>query len=55
MTKLLIKFLTLLFFIFGVAFGFIAAPAYCVMRYYIWKGKFQQGASSERKVTAKIV
>ena len=41
MTKLFIKFLTLLFFIFGVAFGFIAAPAYCIMRYYIWKGKFK--------------
>jgi ribosomal protein L32 len=53
-TKLFIKFLTLLFFIFGVVFGFIAAPAYCIMRYYIWKGKFKARVPS-RTVTTEIL
>ncbi|WP_300436543.1 zinc ribbon domain-containing protein [Christiangramia sp.] len=52
-TKMFIKFLTLLFFIFGVAFGFIAAPVYCIIRYYIWKERFksQIPARSELKVS----
>ncbi|WP_373056561.1 DUF4126 domain-containing protein [Zunongwangia sp. H14] len=39
-TKLFIKFITFLFFIFGIALGFLAAPAYIFMRYYIWKKRF---------------
>lgn len=54
MTKMFIKFLTLLFFIFGVAFGFIAAPAYCIMRYYIWKGKFKSRIPIERVSTNTV-
>lgn len=50
MTKMFIRFLTLLFFIFGVAFGFIAAPVYCIMRYYIWKGKFKARIPNEPKL-----
>lgn len=48
MTKMFIRFLTLMFFIIGVAFGFIAAPAYCIMRYYIWKGKFNSRVSENQ-------
>lgn len=55
MTKLFIKFLTFMFFLFGIAFGFIAAPVYCIMRYYIWKGKFKERAVPTRSVTAKVV
>lgn len=40
LTKLLIKFITFLFFILGVAFGFIAAPVYIILRYLVWKRKF---------------
>lgn len=40
LTKIWIKFLTFIFFILGVALGFIAAPLYIVMRYIIWKRKF---------------
>lgn len=40
LTKLWIKFLTFLFFILGIALGFIAAPVYIIMRYIIWKRKF---------------
>lgn len=54
MTKMFIKFLTLLFFFFGIAFGFIAAPLYCIMRYYIWKGKFKERAVPARTVAAEI-
>lgn len=39
-TKLFIKFLTFLLFIVGIALGFIAAPIYIIMRYYIWKRRF---------------
>lgn len=39
-TKLFIKFLTFLFFLLGIALGFIAAPAYITLRYYIWKRRF---------------
>ncbi|MDT0643780.1 DUF4126 domain-containing protein [Zunongwangia sp. F363] len=39
-TKLFIKFITFLFFLFGIALGFLAAPAYILMRYYLWKKKF---------------
>lgn len=55
MTKLFIKFLTVMFFLFGIAFGFIAAPAYCIMRYYIWKGKFKERAVPGRTVAAKVI
>lgn len=55
MTKLFVKFLTFMFFLFGIAFGFIAAPAYCIMRYYIWKGKFKERAVPARSVAAKVV
>lgn len=40
LTKLLIKFITFLFFIVGVALGFIAAPLYILLRYFLWKRKF---------------
>ena len=46
LTKLLIKFLTFLFFIFGIALGFIAAPVYIIMRYFIWKRRFIRTASA---------
>lgn len=39
-TKIFIKFLTFFFFLLGVALGFIAAPVYIVLRYYIWKNRF---------------
>ena len=39
-TKIFIKFLTFLFFLLGIALGFIAAPVYVIMRYLIWKRKF---------------
>ena len=39
-TKILIKFITFLFFIFGIALGFIAAPVYIILRYFIWKRRF---------------
>ncbi|MDT0675855.1 hypothetical protein [Autumnicola musiva] len=39
-TKLFIKFLTFLFFLLGIALGFLAAPAYIALRYYLWKRKF---------------
>ncbi|WP_423819728.1 hypothetical protein V5739_03855 [Salinimicrobium sp. TIG7-5_MAKvit] len=45
-TKLWIKFLTLLFFIFGIALGFIAAPVYIILRYFLWKRRFV-GRTSE--------
>ncbi|MDT0650123.1 hypothetical protein [Autumnicola edwardsiae] len=44
LTKLFIKFLTFLFFLLGIALGFIAAPAYIVLRYTIWKKKFTSRA-----------
>lgn len=40
-TKIFIRFLTFLFFIFGIALGFIAAPVYITMRYFIWKRRFK--------------
>ena len=40
LTKIFIRFLTFLFFIFGIALGFIAAPVYIIMRYIIWKRRF---------------
>lgn len=39
-TKIMIKFITFLLFILGVALGFIAAPVYIVIRYYVWRRKF---------------
>jgi ribosomal protein S27AE len=42
LTKVLIKFLTFLLFILGIALGFIAAPAYIIMRYVIWKRQFKR-------------
>lgn len=39
-TKIFIKFITFLFFLLGVALGFIAAPVYIIMRYLVWKRKF---------------
>ncbi|WP_282017706.1 hypothetical protein [Salegentibacter mishustinae] len=53
-TKLFIKFLTLVFFIFGIAFGFVAAPIYCIMRYYIWKGRFKSRIPARRVSSNKI-
>ncbi|MDT0688820.1 DUF4126 domain-containing protein [Salegentibacter sp. F188] len=44
LTKVFIKILTFLFFVVGIALGFIAAPVYIVLRYYIWKKKFQSRA-----------
>lgn len=49
-TKILIRCLTFIFFLFGVAFGFVAAPAYCIMRYYIWRGKLKQRATRPSNV-----
>ena len=46
LTKLFIKFLTLLFFIFGIALGFIAAPIYIIMRYFVWKRRFAARAAT---------
>lgn len=40
LTKIFIKFLTFLFFLLGVALGFIAAPVYIIMRYLVWKRRF---------------
>ncbi len=40
LTKIFIKILTFLFFIFGIALGFIAAPVYIILRYFIWKRRF---------------
>lgn len=40
LTKIFIKFLTFLFFLFGVALGFIAAPVYIILRYFVWKRRF---------------
>lgn len=39
-TKLFIRFYTFLFFILGIALGFIAAPVFCTIRYFLWKRKF---------------
>lgn len=39
-TKIFIKILTFLFFLLGVALGFIAAPIYIILRYLVWKRKF---------------
>lgn len=39
-TKLFIKLFTFLFFISGIALGFIAAPIYIILRYFIWKRRF---------------
>jgi hypothetical protein len=39
-TKIFINVLTFIFFLFGIVFGFLAAPIYCLIRYYIWKKKF---------------
>lgn len=47
-TKLFIKFITFLFFILGVAFGFIAAPVFIILRYLIWKKKFTARTLSEK-------
>lgn len=46
LTKLFIKFLTFLLFLLGIALGFIAAPVYIIMRYYIWKQRFLSVMSS---------
>ena len=43
-TKLWIKFLTIVFFLLGVALGFIAAPIYIILRYFVWKKKFRARA-----------
>lgn len=40
LTKLWIRLITFLFFVLGIALGFIAAPVYIIMRYFIWKNKF---------------
>jgi DNA-directed RNA polymerase subunit RPC12/RpoP len=40
-SKMLIRLLTVLFFIFGVGFGFVAAPVYCLIRYTIIKNQFK--------------
>ena len=45
LTRLFIKFLTFLFFLLGIALGFIAAPAYIIMRYLIWKRRFLSRAA----------
>lgn len=51
-TKLFIKFLTFFLFLLGTALGFIAAPVYIILRYYIWKQRFvslASGASSRQE------
>lgn len=49
MTRIFIKLLTFVLFIFGAVLGFIVAPLYCAMRYYGWKGKFKTRIRSARK------
>lgn len=39
-TKLFIKLTTFLLFLLGIALGFIAAPAYIILKYFIWRKKF---------------
>lgn len=39
-TKIYIRWITFLFFVVGIALGFIAGPVYILMRYYIWKKRF---------------
>jgi hypothetical protein len=46
LTKIFIKILTFLFFIFGIALGFIAAPVYIILRYFIWKRRFVKRIST---------
>ncbi len=41
-TKLFIRLYTFLFFILGIALGFIAAPIFCTIRYFLWKKKFKE-------------
>ena len=40
-SKILIRIVTILFFIFGIGAGFIAAPLYCLIRYTIIKNQFK--------------
>lgn len=40
-SKLLIRLITVIFFIMGVGFGFIAAPVYCIIRYTVIKNQFR--------------
>lgn len=47
LTKLLIKLLTFLFFVFGIALGFIAAPVYIILRYLTWKRRFKKQIPSQ--------
>ncbi|MDT0646280.1 hypothetical protein RM545_06225 [Zunongwangia sp. F260] len=54
LTKIFIKFITFLFFIIGIALGFIAAPAYIVLRYYIWKKKFTSRASKPHNFPSSV-
>lgn len=51
-TKIMIKFIIFLLFILGVALGFIAAPVYIIMRYYVWRRKFV-ALGSEKELSHK--
>jgi Zn finger protein HypA/HybF involved in hydrogenase expression len=48
-SRLLIKLLTLIFFIFGAGLGFIAAPIYAAIRYYIIKSQFLLSNQTDKK------
>lgn len=52
-TKIWIKFITFLFFLLGIALGFIAAPAYIFIRYYIWKNRFSRETNLQSKEMRK--
>jgi hypothetical protein len=50
LTKIFIKLITFIFFILGIALGFIAAPIYIIMRYMIWKKRFKARTMLPEKV-----
>lgn len=45
LTKLVIKFLTFFLFLLGIALGFVAGPAYIILRYFIWRKRFVSRAN----------
>jgi hypothetical protein len=47
-SKVLIRMLTIAFFVFGVGFGFVAAPMYCLIRYTIIKNQFKLSVFTKR-------
>ncbi len=47
-SKILIKLLTIILFICGVGFGFIAAPVYATIRYYVIRSQFKIATNHKR-------